>query len=62
MAVSVWRANPDLMARLTKAQNHKANINIDIMTFAGWCDSRDELLLHVERYEALAGISVVEAA
>lgn len=25
---------------------------IDIMTFAGFCDSRDELLAHVARYEA----------
>lgn len=52
--MSVWQANPDLMARLTRAQNHPANVRSDIVTFAGFCDSRDELARHVERYEAAA--------
>lgn len=52
--MSTWRANPDLMTRLTTAQNHQANINQDIMTFAGMCDTREELLAHVERYEERA--------
>ena len=46
-----WKDAPDLMARLGKAQNAETNCNIDIMTFAGLCDSREELLAHVERYE-----------
>jgi len=46
-----WTQAPDLMARLTTAQNHDANCNIDIMTFAGMCDSREELERHVSYYE-----------
>jgi len=47
-----WRNHPDLIARLTTAQNHPSNSNIDIMSYAGWCESREELEKHVERYEA----------
>lgn len=57
-----WRNAPDLMARLTTAQNHPANENRDVMTFAGMCDSRAELerhVLHCEdaatRWDALRG-------
>ena len=46
-----WKQAPDLMARLTTAQNNGRNDNIDIMTFAGMCDSREELETHVIRYE-----------
>lgn len=46
-----WMNETALMARLAKAQRHSANRNIDIMTFAGLCDSRAELERHVERYE-----------
>jgi hypothetical protein len=46
-----WKDAPDLMARLTKAQN-ELETPIDIVTFAGFCDSREELERHVERYEA----------
>ena len=49
-----WRHSPELMARLTTAQDHPKNSNIDIMTFAGMCDSADELLRHVEWYEGRA--------
>lgn len=49
-----WRHAPDLMARLSEAQNAPRNSNIDIVTFAGMCDSRAELLAHVERYEVRA--------
>jgi hypothetical protein len=56
--MSIWKANPDLMARLTKAQNDPANINQDIMTFAGFCDSREELMAHVVRYELKAAVYV----
>ena len=49
-----WKQEPELMTRLGSAQNHPANANIDIMTFAGMCESREELLRHVERYEAKA--------
>ena len=46
-----WTQAPDLMARLTTAQN-ALRAPIDIMTFAGMCDSRAELKRHVTRYEA----------
>lgn len=49
-----WKSSPDLMARLSRAQNHPANIHIDIMTCAGWCDDAADLLRHVERYERAA--------
>lgn len=45
-----WRQAPDLMDRLTSAQN-ALKAPIDIMTFAGFCSSREELQAHVERYE-----------
>lgn len=47
-----WKSSPELMARLAKAQNQPANINVDIMTFAGLCNNENELRVHVERYEA----------
>lgn len=49
-----WRDAPDLMAALTKAQNAPVNSNIDIMSFAGFCESREELEAHVCRYEIRA--------
>jgi hypothetical protein len=48
-----WRDAPDLMERLSRTQN-ALTTPIDIMTFAGFCDSREELLAHVERYETKA--------
>lgn len=48
--MAVWKQNPDLMDRLGAAQN-ALRTPIDIMTFAGMCDSRDELERHVVRYE-----------
>lgn len=53
--MSIVRENPDLIARLVIAQNAPPNMAIDIMTFAGLCDSRAELERHVIRYEILAG-------
>jgi len=58
MSLSIWRQCPDLMVRLTAAQNHPANTSIDIMTFAGMCDTREELERHVERYERAAAAFV----
>lgn len=52
--MAIWNENKDLMDRLARAQNHPANINQDIMTFAGFCDTREELERHVERYETYA--------
>ena len=49
-----WRSEPTLMERLRTAQNHVANVNQDIVTFAGYCDSRDELERHVMFYETKA--------
>lgn len=49
-SISAWRANPDLMDRLIAAQNHLI-VPVDIVTFAGMCDSREELERHVVRYE-----------
>ncbi|MDI4667080.1 hypothetical protein K9U40_22550 [Xanthobacter autotrophicus] len=54
MPLPIWRQSPDLMVRLTTAQNHPANARTDIMTFAGMCDSREELERHVARYERAA--------
>jgi hypothetical protein len=51
MAQFSWKDAPDLMDALAIAQNHPANSMIDIMTFAGLCNSRDELELHLARYE-----------
>lgn len=48
-----WRQAPDLMARLTTAQN-SIKAPIDIMTFAGFCESREQLEAHVVHYEARA--------
>lgn len=45
-----WRQAPELMARLERAQN-ALKAPIDIMTFAGFCDSREELERHVVHYE-----------
>lgn len=49
-----WTQAPDLMARLTEAQNHPANVNVDIMTWAGLCNSRAELEAHLSHYETRA--------
>ncbi len=46
-----WKDAPDLMDALARTQNAPCNCNIDIMTFAGMCDSREELEAHVRRYE-----------
>lgn len=48
--MSTWQANPDLMDRLITAQN-RLHTPIDIVTFAAFCDDRDELERHVVRYE-----------
>jgi len=50
--MSTWRQNPDLMARLTAAQNALER-PIDIMTFAGMCSTREELERHVVHYEGV---------
>jgi hypothetical protein len=44
--------HPELMARLIRCQNEDRNANQDIVTFAGYCQSREALERHVERYEA----------
>lgn len=49
-SVFSWRDAPDLMARLTAAQN-QLTAPIDIVSFAGLCGSREELEAHVLRYE-----------
>jgi hypothetical protein len=49
-----WKDAPDLMDALAKAQNAPCNSNIDIMTFAGFCNSRDELEAHLCYYETRA--------
>lgn len=46
-----WKQAPDLMDRLTEAQNSPCFEHQDVMTFAGMCDSRAELLRHVENCE-----------
>lgn len=49
-----WKQSPELMARLSKAQNAPANSHVDVMTFAGMCESEAELARHVEYYESRA--------
>ncbi len=49
-----WKNEDALMSRLTKAQNRMTGI--DIMTFASFCSSREELENHVVRYEKEAGL------
>lgn len=48
----VWRTENDLMDRLTKAQNSPAHRNHDIMTFAGFMNTREELESYVIGQEA----------
>lgn len=48
----IWQAHPDLMTRLEKAQNHPGQSHRDIMTFAGFCETREELERHVVANEA----------
>ncbi len=48
-----WKDAPDLMSRLVVAQN-SIHAPIDIVSFAGFCNSRAELEAHVVRYEARA--------
>ena len=45
-----WKNEPELMARLNTAQD-SLNTPIDIVTFAGMCDSREELERHIAYYE-----------
>ena len=52
--MAAWRENKDLMDRLIDAQNSVALQNVDVMTFAGMCDSREELEKHVVRCEERA--------
>ena len=52
--MSVWKQIPELMARLTSAQNHEANINQDIMTFCAFFTTVEQLERHVEHYEQQA--------
>jgi hypothetical protein len=49
-----WRDVPDLMDRLTTAQNHAAFAHQDILTFAGFMDNRAGLERHVVKCEARA--------
>jgi hypothetical protein len=49
-AAFTWKQAPDLMDRLISAQ-HRIKAPIDIVTFAGFCNSRSELEHHVVRYE-----------
>jgi|GEM_PF-2979194 len=53
-SVFTWKDAPDLMAALVAAQNSPANTDLDIVTFAGFCESRDELVAHLCRYEIRA--------
>ena len=49
-----WRDAPDLMERLTKAQNRAAFSHQDILTFAGFFTERAELERHVIKCETRA--------
>jgi hypothetical protein len=41
-----WRDEPEMIDRLTRAQNG-IRANVDVMTFAGLCESREQLEAHV---------------
>lgn len=45
-----WRQAPDLMTRLAACQNN-LRAPIDIMTFAAFCETREQLRKHVAFYE-----------
>lgn len=49
-----WKHSPELMARLAAAQNLPHNWNRDVMTFAGFCGSEEQLRKHVESCEQVA--------
>ncbi len=49
-----WKDYPELMARLSSAQNEGRNLTRDVMTFAGFCESAEALERHVEACEAAA--------
>ena len=49
-----WRIAPDLMERLTTAQNHAAFAHQDILTFAGFFTERADLERHVAKCEMRA--------
>jgi hypothetical protein len=51
MAQFSWKDAPDLMDALGHTQNAPCNCNIDIMTFAGFCTTREQLETHVRHYE-----------
>jgi len=58
-SLPIWKQETALMSRLADAQNHPANINQDIMTFAAMCDTREELEAHVLHAEDRATRYVV---
>jgi hypothetical protein len=51
MAKFSWKDAPDLIEALTRCQNSKFNANRDILSFAGFCESRDELEAYLCREE-----------
>lgn len=53
MTAFSWKDAPDLMDALARTQNAPCNSNIDIMTYAGFCNSRAQLEQHLIRYEAI---------
>lgn len=54
------RDHPELMQRLTRAQGSFPQV--DILTFAAWCDSLAALEAHVEYYELQAEFKAAQAA
>jgi len=46
-----WKDAPDLMDALARTQNSPLNANQDIMSFASFMESRDELEVYVARHE-----------
>lgn len=51
MTFTEIQANADLIRRLEDVQNLKVNSTRDIMTFAGFCDTRAELESYVIKEE-----------
>ena len=59
--MAIWKECPDLLDRLTEAQNSEAFEHQDVMTWAGMCDTRDELERHVVICEQRAANFVTPA-
>lgn len=52
--MATWNDNPDLIERLVSVQNEPCNESRDIMTMAGFMQTREDLEAYVLRHESAA--------